>query len=282
MKRFLSALAIIAATLISIANFTSSAQETKKQRFKPLNSQDTSYMEVVYVHITFDPVVKEKEVKYEMLTLGEKINHYGGYGNFQLDSIMRFDPQLERTAPTFEDYQKLCRELEDIDSEMTINHSDSMINYYSRSFVNYYRYIEPIPKIAWTLEEEEEVILGHTCKKASAKWRGRDWTAWYSEIPVDAGPWKFQGLPGLILKLFDSKNEHTFEAIGFKNEIFPFGYHTALHCKTTREKFNEIKKEDKWHIGRQMLESGMIIPQSKEEEEFLRNRRLFYNPIELE
>ena len=72
------------------------------------------------------------------------------------------------------------------------------------------------------------------------------------------------------------------EAIGLRNEKFPFGYHKDLHCKTTREKFIEIKKEDCLHLGRQMVESGMVIPQSEEEREFLMKRRLFYNPIELE
>ncbi|SHI76048.1 GLPGLI family protein [Flavobacterium haoranii] len=54
----------------------------------------------------------------------------------------------------------------------------------------------------WQITDEIKVINGYTCKKALADWVEHDaqFTAWFTEdIPVNAGPEKFDGLPGLIL-----------------------------------------------------------------------------------
>lgn len=277
---------IIAFTIVSLEAFSESTNEAFSERLKqpalsPQVVLDTAQMEVIYVHITEDPILNDRRVDYEMLTIGDNFNHYGGYGDYQLDSISRVDPDFN-CAPTFEDFRTLRRELEPITLQMTTDRQASEMNYYGKIFINYYRYSEPIPEIEWILDDETEEVMGYECRKATATWRGRDWTAWYSEIPVDAGPWKFQGLPGLILKLEDSKGEHMFEAVGTKNEVFPFGYRQGLYCKTTREKYEEGLKDYKLNAGKMMLESGMVQPTSDSEMEFLKNRRMFYNPIELE
>jgi GLPGLI family protein len=59
----------------------------------------------------------------------------------------------------------------------------------------------------------EEKILGYTCKLASVKFRGRDYKVWYTlDIPLSEGPWKFFGLPGLILKVEERHRLFIFEA----------------------------------------------------------------------
>jgi GLPGLI family protein len=74
---------------------------------------------------------------------------------------------------------------------------------------------DSIRRLAWKLEEgETKMILGYTCKKASAKTtRGSDIIAWYSEeIPVASGPEQFNGLPGMILGIDANKGEIIFTA----------------------------------------------------------------------
>ena len=46
---------------------------------------------------------------------------------------------------------------------------------------------------------------------------GRNWIAWYTtDIPIQDGPYKFNGLPGLILKINDETGSHSFQFIGIK------------------------------------------------------------------
>ena len=56
----------------------------------------------------------------------------------------------------------------------------------------------------WDLYQEKKRIGGFLCQKAMTKFRGRTYVAWFTnEIPVPFGPWKFQGLSGLILEVYD-------------------------------------------------------------------------------
>jgi GLPGLI family protein len=74
---------------------------------------------------------------------------------------------------------------------------------YFREFIYRGTYIsqEKIPVITWELKNEVKTIAEYVCKKATAEFRGRKYTAWYtSSIPVSIGPWKLQGLPGAILE----------------------------------------------------------------------------------
>ena len=59
----------------------------------------------------------------------------------------------------------------------------------------------------WTLIDESKIIMDYKAHKAETTFRGRSYTAWYApDINIDAGPWKFNGLPGLILEVTDSEN----------------------------------------------------------------------------
>jgi GLPGLI family protein len=74
---------------------------------------------------------------------------------------------------------------------------------------------EAIPKIEWKILTETKKIEKIKCQKAECDFRGRHYTAWFApEIPIGNGPWKFQGLPGLILEASDNKNEFRFQFVG--------------------------------------------------------------------
>jgi GLPGLI family protein len=68
-----------------------------------------------------------------------------------------------------------------------------------------YIVIDTLRILNWNLDfEEEKTINKYHCNKATVNLRGIDFTVWYAtEIPVNYGPWKFRGLPGLILQVYD-------------------------------------------------------------------------------
>ncbi|MDO4158912.1 MAG: GLPGLI family protein [Prevotellaceae bacterium] len=78
--------------------------------------------------------------------------------------------------------------------------------------------IETLETPSWTLcPDSISTILGYTCHLATATYKGRNWSAWYTEdIPISEGPWLLYGLPGLILKAYDSEKQFEFEANGMK------------------------------------------------------------------
>jgi len=78
-----------------------------------------------------------------------------------------------------------------------------------------WRYREEIESPVWEIEDETKIILGYECNKAEAEYRGRRWIAWFApDIPIQEGPWKLCGLPGLILEAYDSDRDYVFEGCG--------------------------------------------------------------------
>jgi len=69
----------------------------------------------------------------------------------------------------------------------------------------------------WKITEEIDSIFGYPCQKAVVSYGGRNYTAWFTmDIPVNDGPWKFYGLPGLILKVTDNDSLFQFLAVGLQ------------------------------------------------------------------
>lgn len=65
--------------------------------------------------------------------------------------------------------------------------------------------------IDWELTSDKKEIQGLICSKATTTFRGRNWTVWYCpQIPVVYGPWKFYGLPGLMMELTEDTNRFAF------------------------------------------------------------------------
>lgn len=77
----------------------------------------------------------------------------------------------------------------------------------------------------WKLENDFSKILNYNVQKATTEFGGRKWLAWFAkDIPIQDGPYKFKNLPGLILKIEDSNQNHIFELKGIKNNTADFEY----------------------------------------------------------
>jgi GLPGLI family protein len=67
--------------------------------------------------------------------------------------------------------------------------------------------------ISWELLNETKNINSFICQKARGNFRGRTYIVWFTnDIPVSHGPWKLNGLPGLILEATDSLKQFQYFA----------------------------------------------------------------------
>lgn len=141
----------------------------------------------------------------------------------------------------------------------------------------------------WSLLPETISILGYTCQKAETEFRGRTYTAWFtSQIPVDAGPYKFRGLPGLILKVEDGTGTYLWQAEGIERGSWPIYMKRYLYQECSRKeglKYIELmfKDTDKWMAGRG-LTTYQYDPITKQLRESTAEEKesYYYDPIEME
>lgn len=74
-----------------------------------------------------------------------------------------------------------------------------------------YSYAEDRP-MDWKILPETATIGDYKTQKAETQFAGRKWYAWFAnEILFQDGPYKFSGLPGLIVKVEDSKGDYSFD-----------------------------------------------------------------------
>ena len=94
----------------------------------------------------------------------------------------------------------------------------------------------------WFLHPEVQTILGYRCQRATCHWRGRDFEAWFTtDIPVKLGPWRFNGLPGLILKVYDTDHFYTFEAVSIKKSDAPIMLYDFQYPVSSRSKVRKLQ-----------------------------------------
>lgn len=76
-----------------------------------------------------------------------------------------------------------------------------------------------LPKFSWKITKQKKKIGTFNCVLGTTTFRGRKYYAWYTpEIAVYSGPWKLNGLPGMILEAYDEGKNVNWN---FKSYKFP-------------------------------------------------------------
>ncbi len=127
-----------------------------------------------------------------------------------------------------------------------IESKEDKTEFFSSIGPDLYHYAEKI-NFDWKITSEKKTIKGYQCYKATVDYAGRSWTAWFaSEISVPFGPYKFKGLPGLIVSIHDSTNSYKFEVDELKVKTYtPFrdfflNSNTEIN-EVSRSNFNKIE-----------------------------------------
>lgn len=238
---------------------------------------DTSYIECIYSYRIYDPVKNEDQETYQMLEIGKNKSKFASYGYYRIDSI------IDREYPnglTLAQYGKLSIANKPKPGAVIKDLKSGTLELIGKIFMDNYVYDEPVPQMKWVLGKETQKICGYNCNKATATFRGRNWTAWYCDLPISNGPWKFGNLPGLILKIEDDDHEHIFEAISIRKSKNIFSLHKRNYLKTTRKRYDKALADFNLHPGDFI--SGTPVLLKRKDGKPIPNNRLFFNPIEKE
>lgn len=168
----------------------------------------------------------------------------------------------------------------------TIIQSNENVQYFRSAGMSLLTYKEPVIN-NWKLIEETKIINTINCKKAEVTFKGRNWIAWYSpEIPLPYGPYKFSGLPGLIVKITDDKGDWDFELVksvpvsklkGKVINIKKSRYTEAI--ETTQPKLKEAVRNADANAAAALASYGTTI--IKGQEMLREENKKYENPLEL-
>lgn len=147
---------------------------------------------------------------------------------------------------------------------------------YFYDMIDHYLYkVKEDEPMKWKISPEKMRIGGYETQKASTDFGGRTWTAWFTpDIPIQDGPYKFHGLPGLIVKIEDGTQTHSMTLIAQNkipaqdaNQVKPAGF--RLYSSEVTASKNEFRKAWKDYIsnpskdistmGTKMINDGKVI-----------------------
>ena len=209
-----------------------------------------TYMHPVQTMRSTEPDVTNR---YILHTDGHKSKFYSPNTEY-IDSI-------ESTPEGFEMFNTLKRELwqkreqdkiprADGSFYVTKFLSDNELHTYDIANGTKFHVKESLPEPLWTIEDSCRTILGYECTKASADFYGRKWTVWFTpDIPVNDGPWKLRGLPGLILEANCEGGQYSFIAGDIRHSNNPV---TNVYG---RDKWEDIRRKDFWNLRRSCLDN---------------------------
>lgn len=155
----------------------------------------------------------------------------------------------------------------------------------------------------WKLVDEKKKLGTISVQKATTSWGGRNWVAWFApEIPIQEGPYKFHGLPGLIVELSDTKNNYHWllaksQKIQGNQKNSYLDMAQSMAVQITREKYINAKLKfyespvnfiqnsiGSANASQFYLNDGTVVTATNKKEinEQLRNRiKQYNNPIDL-
>ena len=184
---------------------------------------DRAHMKCLYRYVyTFDTLKNELRDDLLILQIGKEVSKCYSYYTFQCDS-------LRRTPDGAKVWSELFRRAIEKDgiygdfphvrmsTYVYKNYPTGQMTITDRISSQGYCYVDSLHAQTWTMGDSTREVLGYTCQQATADFRGRRWTAWFTtDIPVSDGPWKLGGLPGLILEAYDEGQQHVFTAVGLE------------------------------------------------------------------
>ena len=228
-----------------------------------------------FYELTFKPKKDSAKIEKVMTTLDitKDKSLYRDFTWVAQDSIIKVQIEAMQKSGIFQDMSKsmtmpkFAYKIEKTYPDMKIVYEEGLQNGMTPMKLGYV----DKTKFNWKILSDKEKIGTYNTQKATTDFGDRKWTAWFTtDLPFQDGPYKFSGLPGLIVKIQDEKGDYSwelkgnkkvdnFEELSYMEKISPGG--NSKRVEVSREKFEttivEFKK-DPFATIRPMLKPEMM------------------------
>lgn len=163
------------------------------------------------------------QAKFESDSLSRNVGSISELHAIQ-DSIRQRYGRITATYYVMKDYEK------------------NQLDFYDR-VIQTYKYTEALPVFDWQYMDEKKMIGQYECQKATCKFGGREYEVWFApDIPISDGPWKFNGLPGLVMEANDVQHHYEFQFLGMRPCAGEIAVPEDEYVKTSKGDFLRLKQ----------------------------------------
>ena len=217
---------------------------------------DNAYLRCQYAHNYMNDTVQQSTRKdLFILQIGRNISKCYSYYTFQIDSLTK-TPDGDKVwndifTKSLQDRRKHGSKEKFLDSFPRRRSTAYVYKNYPKGKMtvtdalggDHVIYEDTLNAQNWTIKDSTKIVLGYACQQATSNFRGRQWTAWFTtDVPVSDGPWKFSGLPGLIMEVYDTGKHYYFTITGLEKVTEEPILFSELF--STKGKYKEIVRTD--------------------------------------
>lgn len=201
----------------------------------------------LFYELTYKPSKDSAKLEKEMMALDIDKNKsvYQSYENIQLDSLGNVLIQESSRYGQMPDIKRFGNRDVAFTHQILKTYPIREVVYKDRIALDYYSYREN-SNLTWKISDEKQKIGIYNTQKASTDFGGRKWIAWFTaEIPFQDGPYKFYGLPGLIVMIEDDAKNYSWELKGIRkiDHIADTSYMEDFMSQTGLSNSKEVSKE---------------------------------------
>ncbi|MFT3919509.1 GLPGLI family protein [Cloacibacterium sp.] len=245
-----------------------------------LSAQNQRFM---YEYKFVSDSTNKADIKTELMNLDTTLkgSKFYSYTSYKSDSLMRVDLEKQLKA-TGSINVKMDQRKGFVRYTVAKNYQNGNVDFRNRIGMDAFKVTED-RKIAWKILPNKQKIGNWETQKATTEFGGRKWTAWFcNDIPIQDGPYKFSGLPGIIVKLEDQTQSHVFNLVGIKNlgtlepEIYAFEITKEIPLKSSEYKklLLENRSDPAKGLRQISMDNGVVLNMnnSAETNKFMKER----------
>lgn len=243
----------------------------------------TVQYEMTSLNDTLKPENRQEETM--MLKIGQNTAQFYSFSKYMTDSLVA-EAKANGSSP--EVMMEIVKKyVPKVTYQLFKDYPSGKVTTLDRLAMSNFRCEEVNERPVWEMHPDTMTVLTYLCQKATCRFKGRDYEAWFTtEIPRSEGPWKLNGLPGLILKAQDNQGHYTFEATALlrnhgEDILFPGKDYEPIKRKDLNKVYERFATDPVGFVT-SMAPNVTIKVQGKDGQPAKNPKNLPFNPIELE